>query len=631
MKKIFFIFPLVLAISFNIAAQRSESEIALREYFIDAEFFLAQEYYIDALSDFLQVYKRGYQNNANVNYRIGICYLNIPGQKDKSIPYFEVAKQSISLKYKESSLKEKNAPIDVYLYLGNAYRVNNRLTEAIASYRRYKEMLPENEVNLHKYVDKQIEACNIASDFMSTPDELEFVNLGEPINSSNDDYKAVISGDGNTLLYMHRLPFYDAVYYSVKVDGQWSTPENITPQLMSDGNQYVTDVSYDGKTLLLTKEDEFNSDIYISHFEDNRWTVSRPLGSNINTKYWESHACLSKDGKILYFTSNRNGGVGEMDIYVSELTPEGTFGPAKNVRELNTELNEDTPFITMDGKQLFFSSQGYVNMGGYDVFVSELGSDNKWSVPENMGYPISSTDDDLFYYPIDNNQVGLYSRIDKSGYGGMDIFEVEYPQIAEETPIETQPGEIIASADTIGMEEKETATGSKVEVKKIGTDTLQAQYDTSKTEIIKTEVKPEVRTIEVQPVFFGFDKTALTDESKKELIKVFKILTTYPDVRVEIIGYADPLGPESYNLQLSERRARVVYNFIMEQGIEPERLEIQGKGETDFIAINTNADGTDSPEGRKYNRRAEFIFLKVDNNKLIIQRIDPVPPELKIK
>jgi hypothetical protein len=253
-------------------------------------------------------------------------------------------------------------------------------------------------------------------------------------------------------------------------------PENITPQLLSDGDQYVTDLSYDGKTLLLTKEDEFNSDIYISHYEDNRWTVSRPLGPNVNTKYWESHACLSKDGKKLYFASNRKGGVGSMDLYVSELTDAGIFGPAKNLTELNTELNEDTPFITENGKLLFFSSQGFVNMGGYDIFRSELEANNKWAVPENMGYPINTTDDDLFYFPVNNNRSALYSRIDESGFGGMDIYEVLYPFVPEEPIAEVVPGEAKEIKDTI--DKGEAIEKLQIdEEDKVVTATLKARYD----------------------------------------------------------------------------------------------------------------------------------------------------------
>jgi len=628
MKKITLALSLSVAICFNTIAQQKESEIALREYFIDAEFFLAQEFYLDALNDYLQVYQRGYQDNPNINYRIGICYLNISGQKEKSIAYFEKAKQSISTKYKENTLKEKNAPIDVYLYLGNAYRVNNRLSEAIDSYNKYKELLPENETNLHRYVDQQIEACNIANDFMNNPVELEYVNMGQDINSNNDDFKAVISGDGNTLLYMHRLPFYDAVYFSVKTDGKWTKPENITPQIMSDGDQYVCGISYDGKTMLLTREDEFNSDICISRFIDNRWSVSEALGPMINTKYWESHASLSRDGKSLYFASNRNGGVGEMDLYVSELTSEGNYGPAKNLTQLNTELNEDTPFPTEDNQKLYFSSQGFINMGGYDVFVSELGSDNKWSTPENVGYPVSTTDDDLFFYPVKDEQIALFSRIDKEGFGGMDIYEVHFKRVTEETFAEAQ------EKKTDRMEEITEGEVADEEGDKVQVATLRAHIDSSKGEVVRTEARPavtEIPTIKIQPVLFGFDKSAITEESSTELDKIIKLLGSYPVIRVELTGYTDPLGPESYNLLLSNKRARAVLNYLASKGIETERISTSGKGETDFIAVNTNADGSDSPEGRKYNRRVEFVFLGVENNVLIIKRVNPVPLDLQLK
>jgi len=252
--------------------------VPLKESYADAEFFLAQEFYTDAVHDYLEIYKRGFKDNANINYKIGICYLNIPGQKDKAIVYLDKAKESASLKYNESSLKEKFAPIDVYLYLGNAYRVNNMVDKAIETYKTYKSLIPPEEINLQKFADKQIEACNIANEFMHNPVNVEFRNLGSVINSSSDDYKAVLSGDGNKIVYMHKLPFYAAVYFSIKVNGKWGKPENITPQLMSDGDQYVCSISYDGNTLLLSKEDEYNSDIYISKFVDNRWTKSKPLG-----------------------------------------------------------------------------------------------------------------------------------------------------------------------------------------------------------------------------------------------------------------------------------------------------------------------------------------------------------------
>ncbi|MBA7522217.1 Peptidoglycan-associated lipoprotein [subsurface metagenome] len=618
MKRLIIILILVHYVGFSSFGQKSESEIALKEYFIDAEFFLAQEFYIDALNDYLQVYRRGYDNNANINYRIGICYLNIPGQKEKSIQYFETAKTSVSAKYRESSLKEKNAAIDVYLYLGNAYRVNNRLDDAIRSYKEYKKLLPENESNLHKYADQQIEACNIASEFMKHPIDVEFSNLGPVINNSGENYKAVVSGDGSVLVYMNRLPFYDAVSFSRNIGGEWSEPENITPQIMSDGNQFVTSLSYDGTMLLLTKEDEFNSDVLVSHYVDNRWTKSELLGSNINTKYWESHACISKDGKTLYFTSNRKGGIGDMDIYVSHLTAEGKWGPAINLgTDINTKLNEDTPFITEDGQQLYFGSQGFTSMGGYDIFESKLEGEGKWSVPENLGFPINTTDDDLFYYPWNNGVVAYMEKIQEDSYGATDIYKVIYPLKIDESiaqqviPVDTKPDTTTGIIPAPLTEMPESS-----EIREEPEQTLEIA---------------EVKTIAISPVFFGFDKSILTEKGKEELHKIVDLLRQNSHIRVELIGYTDPLGPAYYNVRLAEKRAVSAMNFLIEQGIDADRLKAIGKGEVDFIAVNTNKDGSDNSKGRKYNRRVEFEITGVDNNTLIIKRIDPVPEHLKIQ
>lgn len=629
---------ILLSLGITVSGQRSESEIALREYFIDAEFFLAQEFYVDALSDYLQVYKRGYQDNPNINYRIGICYLYIPGQKDKAIKYLEKAKQSVSTAYRESTLNEKFAPLDVYLYLGNAYRVNNMLDKAVESYMKYKEILPEEEVNLHKYADQQIEACNIASEFMSSPVDLEIINLGEVINSSNDDYKAIISGDGSTLVYMHKLPFYDAVYYSTKQDGKWSKPDNITPELLSDGNQFVCGLSYDGKTLLLSNEDEFNSDIMMSLYDDeeNRWTEALLLGANVNTKYWESHASLSRDGKTIYFASNRRNGKGEMDLYMAELNDDGEFGQAQNIEALNTELNEDTPFITPDGEMLFFASQGFTSMGGYDIFVSKR-EGSSWGLPQNLGYPVNSTDDDLFYYPIENGEAGLMSLITEDGFGGNDINEIHYkalplvlqksvkePAIEQAEEIEKiieEGGEEIAEVEE-ELAQIETVTEEAIEE-------VEAVEELTETIPEETEVAVEVKQVEITPVFFGFDKSLLSAEGKDELDMLAALLKENSGLTVVLIGFTDPLGPESYNLTLSKKRAQSALSYLKTKGVDASRIRAIGKGETNFIAKNTDAQGKDLPEGRKFNRRVEFEIKGTDlaNIKLIL--INPVPDNLK--
>ena len=637
MKKSAFILFFIFSILTGIFGQKRD--IALKEYFLDAEFFLSEEYYPDALHDYIEIYKRGYQNNANINYKIGICYLNLLGQKEKSIEFLLKASLSASSKYKESKLTESYAPIDVFLYLGNSYRVNNMLDKAYDSYKKYKDLLPKDEKTLQEYADKQIEACKIAKEFMQKPLDVSFTNLGPQINSISDESKAVVSGDGSTLVYMHRLPFYDAIYCSKNKNGKWETPENITPQIMSDGDQYVSSVSYDGKMLLLSKENEFNSDIYVSYFANNRWTKSEPLNSEINTKYWESHASISKDGKTLYFTSNRKGGQGNMDIYSSTLKSDGKWGPAKNLgKQINTEFNEDTPFITEDGNTLYFSSQGNINMGGYDVFLSHRMSDTAWSVPENIGYPISTTDDDLFFYPWDNGRVAYISRIDSSGYGGTDIFKVEFHELIKEEITEQaekpSPDTSLQKIKTVSEPNVSpsiaTSGAATIASNNINPETVPDTI--KKTPTTSVYAAPsKVKTVNISPVFFDFNKSQLNETGKQELDKLANLMKEYPDLKVLISGFADALGPDDYNLRLSEGRAVGTLKYLVAKGIDASRLKAIGKGETEFLAPNSNKDGSDNPEGRKLNRRVEFEITGINEKLLIIKRLDPIPGDNQIQ
>ncbi len=622
MKKNNLLVILFLFIGIIVSAQKDQSEIALKEYFLDAEFFLAQEFYKDALNDFIQVYRRGYEDNANVNYKIGICYLNIPGQKDKSIDYLVKASESASAKYKESNLNEKYAPIDVFLYLGNAYRVNNNLDEAIASYNKFKELLLKKDPDLTRYADQQIEACNLASEFMSNPKEVIFENLSEFINTSTSQYKAVVSGDGLTMAYMHSLPFYDAVYVSKKVEGSWSKPENITPQILSDGDQFVTCISHNGMVLYFTKEDEFNSDIYRSEFIDGRWSPSQAIGSNVNTKYWESHAAISDDGNSLYFTSNRKGTLGGMDIFVSTIMEDGTWGPARNLGEgINTELNEDTPFLAPDGKTLYFSSQGFASMGGYDVFQTKLQENGQWSIPENLGYPLNTTDDDLFYNPSWERCVGHMARIMEGNYGGMDIYQITLIDCLKETLPEVV-AEPVAVVPPLPVEEPE----SPEEITPV-----EAPESEPEVEVVPVVAPQQVVTIEVSPVLFAFDKYVLAEGGIKQLSELVNLLKEFEELIVVLTGYTDAIGTESYNMRLSKQRANTVMQYLISKGIDPTRLTADGKGETNFLAPNTKPDGSDNPQGRSYNRRVEFEITGVDEKTLMIKAIDPVPKKMKVQ
>ncbi|MBN1144479.1 MAG: OmpA family protein [Bacteroidales bacterium] len=619
----------------NMPSEAQEKNLTeLKEYFSDAEFFFAQEEYADALYDYLELYNNGFKENANINYKMGICYLNIPGQKDKAIGHLLEAVKNVSKKYSESKLKQKSAPLDAYLFLGNAYRVNNKLNDAIQAYNKYKEVAVSAEEI--KFADQQISACNTALSFMNNPLRVKLTNLGDSVNGTSSNFKGVVSGDGKTLVFMNELPFYDAVYFS-KYNNGWSSPVNITPQIESDGDQYVSSISYDGTKLFLTREDAFNSDIYMSRYDNNRWTKSLPVaGQDINTKFWESHASLSKDGKSLYFTSNRKGGVGDMDIYVSKHQPDGSWGLPVNLGiPVNTSLNEDTPFITDNDSLLYYSSQGNENMGGYDIFVSSLDASGKWLKPENMKYPVNTTDDDLFYYPWNNNQVGYISKIQPDGFGKEDIYAVQpydskelpelltdffkdsEPALRELIPVETpEPGKIVEPAPIVHPEQ---------------TTVPEKPAEPAQPEKLAEPVVQQIpKEIDLDPVYFAFDNFQLNEEGKKQLDKIFQLLKDHPAVRVKFIGHADAKGPAEYNQKLSEKRANAVLKYILERGVDSARLEAKGMGEQRFAAINSNPDGSDNPEGRRLNRRVEYEITGA-NDIILTIRATPVPENLKFK
>lgn len=408
----------------NIFAQEDQSA---KDMYVEAEsYFLFEEY-----ADALPLYQRLLRNdpdNANLNYKIGICYLNDDYQTDKSIDYLLKAVKNVSGDYKTSSYKERRAPLEAYYYLGDAYRVNNKLEEALDAFEHFKQILDPAVYDV-ELVNKQINSCNLAKELEAKPVYFGIKHLGEPINTRFADIRPVISGDEKTLVFTTKLQFYDAVFVSTRPDtsSDWTPPVNLTPFFGVDGNTYSTGVSFHGDEIYVYRSDEFDGNIYVSRLVNNQWSTLIKLNDNINTKYWESHASVSADGKTLYFTSNRKDGYGGLDIYKSQRTGKDDWGPAVNLGPvINTKYNEETPFITEDGKTLYFSSFGHYNMGGYDIFYSTLLDNGQWSVPVNIGYPINTTKDDLFFDPVENGAYAYYSMYNPDNTLGLrDIYKLE--------------------------------------------------------------------------------------------------------------------------------------------------------------------------------------------------------------
>jgi hypothetical protein len=331
----------------------------------------------------------------------------------------------MSAKHKEGTINQTGASYAALYDLAKAYRVNYMFDKAREVYQKYSHtLLPDDREN-QDFIKHEIEVCEKAKELIAKPVEFSEENVGEIFNDENSNFNPLISADGKSFAYMVTLKFYDAVMFSRLVGGKWTVPVNITPELQSDGDFYISSLSADGKSLLLSKNDNFNSDIFSSKYNGKTWSKAVKLNRNINTRYWESQGFISEDGTRLVFSSDRPGGFGGLDLYVSVIN-NGDWGPAVNLGpEVNTQFNEDKPYIINNGKTLFFISQGHDNIGGYDIFRSDLQSNQLWSRPSNIGYPINTPDDNYFFNPAGTGKTGFYSIFKESdGFGKEDIYKI---------------------------------------------------------------------------------------------------------------------------------------------------------------------------------------------------------------
>jgi hypothetical protein len=406
-----------------LCAQENES---LQTTFLEAEYFLMNEDYSDALSGYLQIYEK-MPDNSNIAYCIGLCYLNITGKKNLAVSYLEAASKNISAMHKEGSLNEVTAPYDALFYLASAYRINYKFDKARETLVKYSgTLLPDDQENLD-FIKHEIEVCDMAKRLIANPVSYTEENAGQLFNDEKSNFNPIISADNKSFAFMVSLKFYDAVMFSRFMNGKWTAPVNITPEIQSDGDFYISCLSSDGKMLFLSKDDDYNSDIYFSSFTGDAWTRTVKMNKYINTKYWESHGFISEDGTLLIFASDRPGGFGGLDLYISHKV-NGDWGPAVNLGpEINTQFNEDRPFLINNARTLFFSSQGHENIGGYDLFRSDVQTNGLWSRPKNLGYPLNTPDDNMFFMPIGDGKSGYYSVMrETTGYGKEDIYKITF-------------------------------------------------------------------------------------------------------------------------------------------------------------------------------------------------------------
>lgn len=377
-------------------------------------------------------------NTASYQFPIGVAYLYF-NDASKAIPYLEacIDKKEIS-----------TASLDYYL--ARAYHLNAQFDKAIEFYTQYKAFFASKKSKHHqvlfKDIDQQIEYCNNGKELYNKPVNVRIVNLGPFINSQYPEYAPVISGDERELIITSSRPstkgglrdhatdgnYYEDVYISTSNGQKWDELRSMGDSINTKDHDASVALSYDGKSLITYRYSDENilgsgsGDLYISTYKDLRWTEAQKLPF-CEKKDWESSAAFSKDGSIIIFSSNKEDGQGGSDLYSITRNADGVWSiPVSLGSTINTAMDEDAPFLSADGKKLYFSSKGHKSMGGFDVFVSHLSDETlMWSPPENIGYPLNTPHDDIHYaWSADEKRV-YFSSIRPEGYGDRDIYYAE--------------------------------------------------------------------------------------------------------------------------------------------------------------------------------------------------------------
>lgn len=420
-----------------------------RQKFLEANTLMEESSYNVALPIWLKLSIEE-PDNFNINYKIGICYMNSANEKAKALDYLIKASQNTTSNYDPFSHTEKSAPVEALFYVGRAYHLNYEFDAAIMNYNTFKEKITKKHY-LFNEINRYLTQAQFAKELVANPVNIILKNIGESINSGYADYSPVISIDESSIYFTSRRlradssnyyitddfdgKHFEDIYVSHNYDGVWTTPELLN--INTNGHLATVNISADGQTLFVYRDDDGDGNIYTTtKNEDDQWGELVKLGSDINTEYKESHAHVTPDGNVLYFISDRKkGGLGGQDIYFCKKLPTGDWGLAQNAGNiLNTPYDEDGIFLHPDGKTIYFSSKGHSSMGGFDIFYSELDETGSWGAPKNMGYPVNSTDDDVFFVTSTDGKRAYYSSFKKEGFGEKDIYVITLVD-AQEKPL----------------------------------------------------------------------------------------------------------------------------------------------------------------------------------------------------
>jgi outer membrane protein OmpA-like peptidoglycan-associated protein/tetratricopeptide (TPR) repeat protein len=597
--------------------------------------------------------------NLRANFDAGYYYLKTLN-KDLAVQYF--------LRVYEL---DKKYHFDIEYRIGQSYQYGLEFDKATDFFTRYKEKLTANPTYSGKdkidleIVERNLYECQNGKEFVASPKNFSIVNIGKEINSDGDDFAPVLNEAEDEIVFTSRRregntnenvdtdnkPFED-IFMAKKVGGNWTAAKNAGPPINTPSHDSNLALSADGKMLLIYSTDNAGDIYYCDRQTDNTWSKPKPLPGNLNSMYEDKSATLTKDQKTIYFSSTRPGGFGGIDIYKATVDEKGNWSHPKNLGpKVNTVDDDDAPFIDYDGKTLYFSSRAHKGMGGFDIFKVVADDKGEWSEPENLGYPINTPDNDIFYVTTKSKERAYYSSVREDALGYEDIYVITVPpppkkdtppvagvpakkktvplkyivRVVDADTKKTMPAKVKLNGVTdnvvvgsnltsAGMYEFKVLEGKdyKLSVEAGGymfvneTVTLEGLAEKEKVVMKTVELKRlEIGLISIlRNIYFDFNKATFKQESYNELSKLERMLQQNTSMNVEIGGHTDIVGTKNYNKFLSQKRAEAVKDFLTKKGIDSRRITAVGYGSSKPLASNDDED-----EGRELNRRVEFKVL----------------------
>jgi len=588
--------------------------------------------------------------NLKALYRAGVCNL-YRYSKEQALTNFEKV-------YKADSTYDK------YLsyWLGRANHLNFNFAESIVFYTSFLHTIPGNNVQSRE-VQRYIYQATCGLDYIANPSNNYVRNLGSVVNSSFSDHSPITSVTDTFILFTSRRttipdakeehdgePFEDIFYSSRNAKGEWSKPTSF--HLNTTGHDASIQL-FDNDTKLFIYSYLHDGDIYLAEKVNGVWQTPVPVEA-INSVDFEADAFMTSDGNTIYFASNHLKKNGDLDICITSKDATGAWSKPKLLPSvINTDEDEDAPYITADGKTMYFSSRGHTSMGGYDVFKSVLDSAGRWSKPVNLGSPINTPDDDLYFCLSSKSTRAFMSSYRTGGYGEKDIYEVIEIEnvlvnglLVDENkktldgekykvsiiPLESASKNAVAQVVHVASDGSFNATclsdnSFKIIVRYVSdtliTDTLTLDLAEGKNQrvsysciipsiqnhavdssIVSAPVIDTVITKSIkmqQVIYFASNISEIGPASKNELRAIISFIEKNSTATIIIHGHADGSGPEKLNVQLSGARANSVKKYLVAKGVDPSRIRVESFGPHQPAASN------DTEEGRAKNRRVEIV------------------------